>query len=57
MFLPGKPFQPSLTFVSEARAYMSGAPFMCTLPLDLVRDKRYSLLVPLVNYDRKSFIT
>ncbi len=29
VFVPGKPFQPSPTFGSKARAYQSGAPFRC----------------------------
>jgi hypothetical protein len=31
LFVPGRPFQPSLTFVSDFRAYPSEAPFSCTL--------------------------
>jgi hypothetical protein len=29
MFVPGKPFQPSLMFASKAGAYMNEAPFSC----------------------------
>jgi hypothetical protein len=39
MFIPGKLFQPSLMFVSDARAHQSEAPFMwvklLTLPTNI----------------------
>jgi hypothetical protein len=31
VFLPGKPFQPSLEFESKASAYQSEATFRCSL--------------------------
>ncbi len=30
VFVPGKPFQPSLMFADKARAYPSEAPFRCS---------------------------
>jgi hypothetical protein len=70
VFLPGKPFLPSLMSVGKAGAYLSEAPFGCsTLVLApgltqkhqtrlerLTRDKHSSLLRKFVNYDRKSFM-
>jgi hypothetical protein len=48
MFAPGKSFQPSLMFVSKARAYMSEAPFLA-----LPWIKHSILLRTLVNYGCK----
>ncbi len=33
MFVPGKPLLPSLMFAGKTRAYLSEAPFMCSLAL------------------------
>ncbi len=67
VFLPGKQLQPSLMFVSKAKAYPSKTPFRFSLlgqtsglthkhwPM-LERpamDKHFSLLRTLVNYERK----
>jgi len=30
MFVPGKPFQPSLMLASKGRAYLSEGPFSCS---------------------------
>jgi hypothetical protein len=64
MFVPGKPFQPSVMFVSKTGSYPSEVPFKCsTLGLapglthkhytrleKLARDKHSSLLRKSVNY-------
>ncbi len=70
MFLPGKPFQPSLVFAGKARAYPgeAPAPFRCPLYarlLDLLANTRLdrkglpgtntSLLRKSVNYGRNKF--
>ncbi len=69
MFVPGKPFRPSLMFVGKAKAYARVEQLKCTsLVLGpglsykhwtrlerLVRDKHSSLLRKFVNYDRKEF--
>ncbi len=69
--LPGKPFQPRLTFVGEARSLpLRGAPeisftwvrssLICkhqTRLERLARDKHSSLLQKSVNYGQKSLIT
>ncbi len=70
MSVSGKPFQPSLMFVSRATTYLSEAPFRCsnigqtpdlihkhwTIPEKLARDKHASLLLKFVNYVPKKFI-
>ncbi len=71
MFVPGKPFQPILMFVGEARSLpKSGAPEgsftrvgsgltrkYWTRVERLARDKHSSVLVTFVNYGRISFTT
>ena len=67
MFVPGKPFQPSLMNADKAKAYLSEAPFRCSTPgltcnhytrlEKLARDKHSSLLQKSVIYRQKSFIT
>jgi hypothetical protein len=66
MFVPGKPFQPSLMFAGKARSYPGEAPFRCSnlgkapglthkhkTRLEwLARDKHSSLLRTSVNYGR-----
>jgi hypothetical protein len=67
VFLPGKQLQPSLMFVSKAKAYPSETPLRCS-PLGQVprlihkhwpmlerpaMDKHSSLLRTFVNYERK----
>jgi len=70
MFVPGKPFKPSLMFVGQAGAYPSEAPFSfftrvgsglthkhLTRLEKLAEDKHSRLLHKFVNYGQKSFIT
>ncbi len=64
MFVPGKPLQPSLVFVSDAGAYPSEAP---SRPEALTTNIRLgwkslpgtntNLLEKLINYGCKNFIT
>jgi len=67
VFVPGKPFQTSLTFESKAAAYPSEAPIMCstlryapghtskrTTKLErIATDKHSSLLKTFINYGRE----
>ncbi len=68
MFVPSKPFQPSLMFAGKAGAYLSGASEKCftrvcsgitrkhkTRLERLARDKRSCLLQKLINYGCKKF--
>ena len=69
MFVPGKPFQPSLVFVGKARAYLSEAPFKwstlgkapgltrkhLTRLERLARDKCCSFLRKVITSGRKKF--
>jgi len=71
VFVPGKPFQPSLMFVSKAGAYLNEAPLRCSTlgcapslthqhetKLERpARDKHSSLLDTFVNYRCKRFMT
>ncbi len=70
MFVPGKPFQPSIMFAIKAGAYMNESPFRCstlgyapglthkhlTRLERVAKNKHSSLLQKSVNYDRKIFI-
>jgi hypothetical protein len=64
VFVPDKPFQPSLMFVDKAGSYPSESPFRCSMvaiPTTMsqgwkglpARDKHSSLLQTFVKYDRK----
>ncbi len=70
MFVPGKPFQPSLIFVGMARAYPIVGYLQCITWLGssltrrhkirlerLARDKHFSFLRKFLNYRQKSFVT
>ncbi len=66
LFVPGKPFQPSLVLAGNAGTNMSEAPFRCSTLGRLLashytrlerldRDKHSSLLQKSINYHRKKF--
>ncbi len=65
MFIPCKHIQDSIVFVGKAGAYSSETPFrppglahkQLTRLEGLARSKHSSLILKLVTYDRKSFIT
>ncbi len=47
VFVPGKPFRPSLIFVIKARAYLSEAPLRCsTLVKSFEEEKCFITLTP-----------
>jgi hypothetical protein len=58
VFVPGRPFQPSLMFTSRAGSYLSGTPPGLTLKRYTTverhgRDKHSSLLGPFLSYEEK----
>jgi hypothetical protein len=57
MFVPGKPFQPSLIFLGKAGAYSSEAPisWLLTMLKMFARKKQSNFLQAFINYGRKKF--